>query len=231
VSAHAGQVESVPVHRGLRPILAMLARRFGLPLLCAVFFLTGTTFGIALVSLALVAVWTALEARAEDVPANRAATTSPADRGTRAWVLGAHLLAVHAPIIERSFFPSLVAPLSLLVPVGWVLMLGGAALRLLSVYSLGASFTAHVRVILGQRLCTTGLYSRLRHPSYVGLFFLNVGPAVALSAPISALLAFVNSLLSLHVRIQVEETTLLEHFGDEYRSYMRRTRSWIPLKR
>ncbi len=53
--------------------------------------------------------------------------------------------------------------------VGVVLFALGGALRLWPVYVLGDRFSGLVAIQPGHRLVTTGIYNRIRNPSYLGL--------------------------------------------------------------
>ncbi|MBM4492291.1 DUF1295 domain-containing protein [Rhodococcus hoagii] len=104
----------------------------------------------------------------------------------------------------------------------------GQVLRLRAVHELGASFTFQVQTVEGQHVVDTGLYRRIRHPSYTGALICALGFTVAYTnwlAPLTVLglaAAYV-------VRIPHEERVLVEGLGDPYRQYMHRTRRLIPF--
>ncbi|MGB9905911.1 MAG: methyltransferase family protein [Candidatus Saccharicenans sp.] len=110
---------------------------------------------------------------------------------------------------------------------GTFVILAGVAIRFLSVLTLGKHFARDLGVHREKELVTTGIYSRVRHPSYTGeiISFLGVGlvfqhfPA-SLFITIFPVVAFV-------YRAMVEEKMLLEEFGREYEEYRQRTRMFI----
>ncbi|MCA1004280.1 isoprenylcysteine carboxylmethyltransferase family protein [Rhodococcus hoagii] len=112
--------------------------------------------------------------------------------------------------------------------VGLAVAAAGQALRLRAVRELGASFTFQVQTVQGQRVVDTGLYRRIRHPSYTGALICALGFTIAYTnwlAPLTVLglaAAYV-------VRIPHEEHVLVEGLGEPYRQYMRRTRRLIPF--
>ncbi|MFC9516749.1 methyltransferase family protein [Nocardiaceae bacterium NPDC056970] len=112
--------------------------------------------------------------------------------------------------------------------VGLAVAAAGQALRLRAVRELGASFTFQVQTVQGQSVVDTGLYRRIRHPSYTGALICAFGFTIAYTnwlAPLTVLglaAAYV-------VRIPHEERVLVEGLGEPYRQYMRRTRRLIPF--
>ena len=78
------------------------------------------------------------------------------------------------------------------------------------------------------RLLDTGLYSVVRHPSYLGALIAFFGLGLALDNAVSlALIAIATPCLYLY-RIREEDAVLLAAFGDPYRDYCARTKRLIP---
>jgi protein-S-isoprenylcysteine O-methyltransferase Ste14 len=76
-------------------------------------------------------------------------------------------------------------------------------------------------------LVTTGIYGRIRHPSYLGMAVTVLGWALTFRAVVGLLLgsALVPVLIS---RMNAEEKLLRSQFGAEYEAYLRRTSRFIP---
>ena len=71
-------------------------------------------------------------------------------------------------------------------------------------------------------LATTGGYSYIRHPQYVGFIAIMLG--FLLQWPTLLTLAMFPVLVFMYVRLaHIEEAEALREFGEEYRAYMRRT--------
>ncbi len=103
--------------------------------------------------------------------------------------------------------------------VGLVLGLSGLAMVIIARYTLGGSFSVRAKATA---LVTTGIYSRIRNPIYVGGVIVLIGIAVVLSKPyILAILLVVIPMQTWRAR--KEARVLEEKFGDEYREYRRRT--------
>ncbi|WP_428262082.1 methyltransferase family protein [Haliangium sp.] len=182
----------------------------------------------ALVILGLSA-WMLAESLVEDELTNRAAVASSHDRGTRFFILGAHLLAWWAPLAEGLLRGQ--PPAAGWFLVGFSVMALGAVLRVIAVRTLGGSFTAHVQVRDGQGVCERGVYGLVRHPSYVALFFLNTGPSLAVGAWISSFAVAAATLYANHRRVGVEEAALAQHLGAGYHDYCARVPRWVPTLR
>lgn len=81
-----------------------------------------------------------------------------------------------------------------------------------------------------KRLETTGIYSIVRHPQYLGWILAHIGFSVLLSAWYSIL--FTPVLVGLIYLIsRKEEDELVREFGEEYQIYRERTPMLIPLSK
>lgn len=111
--------------------------------------------------------------------------------------------------------------------LGIALYLIGGALRLWPVFVLGHRFSGLVAIQQDHTLVTNGIYSVIRHPSYLGLLLNSLGWVLAFRSGVGVLL--VASLIPLLVvRIRAEEALLRAQFGDEYEAYRRRTSRLLP---
>jgi len=92
---------------------------------------------------------------------------------------------------------------------------------------LGKQFAPSVEFQADHQLVTTGPYSRVRHPMYtvhIVLFF----TWIMVSANLLFLINYIVMLIIIILRMPKEEAKLLEIFGEEYRSYMKRTGRLLP---
>jgi protein-S-isoprenylcysteine O-methyltransferase Ste14 len=111
--------------------------------------------------------------------------------------------------------------------VGVALYVVGGTLRLWPVFVLGIRFSGLVAIQPGHTLVTRGIYSLIRHPSYLGMLVLCLGWALAFRAGVGVLLTAL--LIPVLVgRMNAEETLLRDQFGEEYIEYRRRTWRLIP---
>ena len=111
--------------------------------------------------------------------------------------------------------------------LGVALYAGGGALRLWPVFVLGRRFSGLVAIQPGHTLVTSGIYSTIRNPSYLGLLVLSLGWALAFRSVAGVLLVAL-MIPPLTARIRSEEALLRAQFGEAYTAYCARTRRLIP---
>ncbi len=112
--------------------------------------------------------------------------------------------------------------------VGLVVLAGGLLLRGWALRTLGRFFTMPITLRPDHEIIRSGPYERLRHPAYTGGYLTAVGLALALGAPLGALVTGVGCLAAYVYRIHVEEATLVSRFGDDYRHYAEGTWRLLP---
>jgi protein-S-isoprenylcysteine O-methyltransferase Ste14 len=78
------------------------------------------------------------------------------------------------------------------------------------------------------KLVTDGVYARVRHPQYTGLFLIVFGEGVVHWPTIVSLAAFPVIVAAYMLLARKEERQMLDKFGDEYREYQRRVPMFIP---
>lgn len=78
------------------------------------------------------------------------------------------------------------------------------------------------------RLVTDGVYARMRHPQYTGLFLIVFGEGVVHWPTIVSVVAFPIIVIAYTMLARREERQMLEQFGDEYREYLRQVPMFIP---
>ncbi|MDO8055868.1 MAG: isoprenylcysteine carboxylmethyltransferase family protein [Candidatus Hermodarchaeota archaeon] len=72
-----------------------------------------------------------------------------------------------------------------------------------------------------------GLYSRVRHPMYLGSILMYVGFWVT-TLSLFSLIPLVAAILGYNYLASQEETFLIEKFGDHYIQYKNRVPKWLP---
>ena len=115
-------------------------------------------------------------------------------------------------------------------PLAW----GGVAvaalglwLRVASMRQLGARFSPLVALQREHALETGGLYSRVRHPGYLGSLLASLGAALAFGSWV-ALPLWVLMVIAQGLRVRREERMLAAHFGEAWKHYAARTGALLP---
>lgn len=80
------------------------------------------------------------------------------------------------------------------------------------------------------RLMTEGVYSRMRHPQYTGLFLIVFGEGIVHWPTIVSVAAFPIIVIAYTLLARKEERQMVEKFGDEYREYQRNVPMFIPKR-
>ena len=80
------------------------------------------------------------------------------------------------------------------------------------------------------RLQTSGVYARIRHPQYTGLFLILFGEGIVHWPTVASVLAFPVLVGAYALLARREEAAMLEQFGERYREYQRRVPMFIPRR-
>jgi len=109
-------------------------------------------------------------------------------------------------------------------PIGIVLVLLGTGIRVL------AQQHIHHRIKARQDLTTTGLYSIIRNPLYVGNTVLCLGVVVASEEVWFVPIVFLYCCGLYALVVRYEESRLLEEYGEPYRKYLSEVPRWFPWR-
>ncbi len=175
-------------------------------------------------------VWVASEIfGAALVPAirRRGATGVKRDRGSRALITVSILISI---LIAFYFGYGAVGALpDSVFYLGIFFMFFGVFVRQYAIAILGRFFSLSVQIVEDHKVVDRGPYRLVRHPSYTGILitFIGLGLAVQSLGALLVLVLFFG--ISFGYRMHVEERTLLSALGQDYASYMRRTKRLIPF--
>jgi len=135
--------------------------------------------------------------------------------------------------VEFYFLPEGFKSVSSLVLFGVLICIVGDVLRKMAMFHAGNSFCHIVQSSKREDhvLVTSGVFSYVRHPSYVGWFLWSLGTQIVLLNPICLILYGVVSWLFFNERIYIEEHSLLRFFGNDYSDYQKKVPSGIPFVR
>ncbi len=119
-------------------------------------------------------------------------------------------------------------------PLLWIRLPGAmvfaGALWLLcrSHVDLGSNWSPTLQIMKGHSLVTEGVYRYIRHPIYVALWLWGIAQAMLLQNWAAGFAGLASFIPIYAVRVPREERMMLDHFGEEYRSYMARTGRVVP---
>jgi len=93
---------------------------------------------------------------------------------------------------------------------------------------LGTNWSITLEVREGHRLVTHGIYRHVRHPMYLALLLYSLGQALVIPNWVAGPSYLVTFGLLFFLRVGPEERLMREEFGQDYESYMARTRRLVP---
>jgi protein-S-isoprenylcysteine O-methyltransferase Ste14 len=113
--------------------------------------------------------------------------------------------------------------------LGLAMVAIGFSISMLARKNLGANWAhgAEYQIKHGHTLTTNGIYKYTRHPIYTGILLGMIGAEIVAGSLIFWLLLIVLPIAAV-IQGKKEERILIEKFGDEYVSYMNRTKMLIP---
>ncbi|MFX1539050.1 MAG: methyltransferase family protein, partial [Promethearchaeota archaeon] len=113
--------------------------------------------------------------------------------------------------------------------IGTVLLVFGGLLLLFNRIHLGKYGGPKLVIEEEHQLITTGLYKFVRHPMYSGFLILFFGYSLAFGSILMTITITTVLFLIFKTRMDIEEKLLITEFGEEYSTYMKRTKRLFPL--
>ena len=127
-------------------------------------------------------------------------------------------------IIEHAFWQT--QPLPAMLIAGIVLSVAGTVIRVRGHLDLDGAFSRFVEKADNHKLADSGLYTRIRHPMYVGSILLFVGMPLVLGSRWAWVFAGLG-VIGIFLRIRAEEAFLSRELPG-YREYIGRTWRLVP---
>lgn len=135
-------------------------------------------------------------------------------------LLAAHLVSLRTP----AWYDAAVRPMGLAIQLAALVLVVWAYVRL------GRYWDVAISALADHRVVEDGPFAIVRHPVYLGLVAFVLGGALATADPLTALAAFVMTVV-VAFRARAEERFLEERLGDDYRAYARRVPMLLPWPR
>jgi|SRR5207302_1084037 len=148
------------------------------------------------------------------------------DRGSLRVLWAGISVATVAASMMKGYRPAIIGYDTFWIGLGLIIV--GIIIRSIAIATLWRYFTVDVSIREGHELVDRGIYHAIRHPAYTGSLLSFLGLGFAFRNWLSVAIIAVATIISFSYRIAVEEDALIEHFGDRYRDYMRRSKRLIP---
>lgn len=115
--------------------------------------------------------------------------------------------------------------------VGLILVVGGVALALWAMATLGPHYDLELELHAGHEIVRRGPFAWVRHPIYAGLGLHFLGACLATGNVLLAVGTLLVAFPVLYARARAEETLLLQRFGPEYERYRADVPMLVPWPR
>jgi protein-S-isoprenylcysteine O-methyltransferase Ste14 len=93
---------------------------------------------------------------------------------------------------------------------------------------LGTNWSQTLEVKEDHQLVTDGIYSRIRHPMYLGCLIFAAGQGLVVPNYLAGPSFGIGMMLLFALRVGYEERMMFDEFGDEYTAYCKRSNRLIP---
>ncbi len=101
----------------------------------------------------------------------------------------------------------------------------GALIGIISVKKLGIKISSYLKT---EKLVTTGIYSKIRHPQYLGGILSHIGISIILMSGY-ALLYTPLLALQFYLMALIDEQALIKKFGELYIEYKKKVPMFLPI--
>src|SRR5512141_922458 len=149
------------------------------------------------------------------------------DQSFWAIVLGM-IPAFYLPPLEYLFFEAILPRTRGMQILGLLIIFLGSILFLWARRALGNFYSGHLSVVEGQPLVQHGPYRFIRHPAYAGYVLIALGLSIGYSSLLGLIVILCLLIPTVIYRIHVEDAVLAEHFGNQFKSYVRKTKCLLP---
>jgi len=184
---------------------------------------------MGLIFIIMYAIWLTSEVLLNRLVRSKKTDQQGADKGSLTFIWLTIAVSVTAAVFVAAWHYIPISSHPNIAYIGLAIIGAGIVLRLAVIATLGRFFTVDVTIRQGHQLKKNGFYKYLRHPSYFASLLSFVGFGISLNNWASLAIVTISILVAFIKRIQVEEKTLIEQFGEEYLQYKKTTRALIPF--
>lgn len=121
-----------------------------------------------------------------------------------------------------------VPPTSVAAYTGLVLTIPGLAFAVWARWCIGRNWSPLIHVKQDHELMRNGAYGSVRHPIYAGLMLSTLGTAIAYGR-LGGFIGFLLVVAAWGYKAGLEESAMLEQFGNQYEQYRGNVKGFIPF--
>lgn len=113
--------------------------------------------------------------------------------------------------------------------LGVIMVLISGVSAIIARRELGNNWThgAEYQIKQKHNLVVSGIYSYIRHPIYIAMLLLFLGTELVIGSYLFFIFLIIFPYIA-YTQAKREESLLIQHFEDEYKVYMQKTRMFIP---
>jgi protein-S-isoprenylcysteine O-methyltransferase len=112
--------------------------------------------------------------------------------------------------------------------IGLVLTAAGVGFAILARFWIGRNWSGTITIKEQHELIQSGPYRIVRHPIYTGLLLAYLSTAIV-HGELRGFVGFVLLLLGFGLKLRMEETFMVQQFGNAYLDYKRRVKALVPF--
>jgi protein-S-isoprenylcysteine O-methyltransferase Ste14 len=111
---------------------------------------------------------------------------------------------------------------------GLILTAAGVGFAILARFWIGRNWSGTITIKEQHELIQSGPYRIVRHPIYTGLLLAYLSTAIV-HGQLSGFVGFFLLLLGFGLKLRMEETFMVQQFGNAYLDYKRRVKALVPF--
>jgi protein-S-isoprenylcysteine O-methyltransferase Ste14 len=112
--------------------------------------------------------------------------------------------------------------------IGLVLTAAGVGFAIVARFWIGRNWSGTITIKEQHELIQSGPYRIVRHPIYTGLLLAYLSTAIV-HGELRGFVGFVLLLLGFGLKLRMEETFMVQQFGNAYLDYKRRVKALVPF--
>ena len=121
-----------------------------------------------------------------------------------------------------------IKPFSMVQILSWILLIFSAYIAVAGYLLLKRKGKPDTNFENTSILVKSGIYEYIRHPLYLSILLLGTGVMLKEPGQYQIVLAVIN-MIAIFLTARIEEMEMIKKFGNEYRSYMKESKMFIPF--